>query len=199
MKWFFLSKPTKSDIDSFMASQEKEPFSYEQVGATRAEILPRGFVVDCNSTPLGKGEEIFERAVEAIRNWGPFEIPWLRLFSQGRAPFENVVVAILIRHRFAWSLSSCRVVYTFDASDAEVRRVGFAYGTLQAHAERGEERFEVAWDRHDGVVRYNLLAFSRPRHWLAVAGYPIARRLQRRFVRDSQKAMREGVSRPSGR
>ena len=41
----------------------------------------------------------------------------------------------------------------------------------------------------DGDVRYEILAFSRPRHWLARVGYPFARLAQARFRRESCAAM----------
>jgi uncharacterized protein (UPF0548 family) len=69
-----------------------------------------------------------------------------------------------------------------------VRR-SFAYGTLPEHGERGEERFTVEWRREDDSVFYELYAFSRPNHLIARLGYPLARRLQRRFARDSLRAM----------
>ena len=75
-----------------------------------------------------------------------------------------------------------------------MRRTGFAYGTLPAHAEIGEERFAVEWQLADDSVWYDLYAFSRPGHLLARLGYPIARRLQRRFARESKQAMLDAVS-----
>jgi uncharacterized protein (UPF0548 family) len=74
-----------------------------------------------------------------------------------------------------------------------VTAFGFAYGTLPGHAESGEERFLVEWDRAGGDVWYDLLAFSRPRHVLARLGYPLARRLQNRFAKESAAAMRRAV------
>jgi uncharacterized protein (UPF0548 family) len=53
---------------------------------------------------------------------------------------------------------------------------------------KGEELFSV--ERHaDGTVWYRVLAFSRPRYWLVRLTKPLARRLQRKFVRDSKAAM----------
>jgi uncharacterized protein (UPF0548 family) len=72
--------------------------------------------------------------------------------------------------------------------------VRFAYGTLPGHAESGEERFLVEWDRTTDAVHYDILAFSRPRHPLARLGYPLTRRVQRRFARDSATAMRRAVA-----
>src|SRR5262249_800616 len=65
--------------------------------------------------------------------------------------------------------------------------------TLPEHAESGEERFTVEWHEADAAVWYDILAFSRPQQLLARCGYPIARRLQKRFARDSAAAMQRAV------
>ena len=75
------------------------------------------------------------------------------------------------------------------ASIAEERAHGFAYGTLDDHAEQGEERFSVEWSADDGSVFYDILAFSRPRQWQARVARPLSRALQRKFARDSKAAM----------
>jgi uncharacterized protein (UPF0548 family) len=88
------------------------------------------------------------------------------------------------------------VVYVVDEHGPLVRRAGFAYGTLPDHVERGEERFLVEMDPSDGRVWYDILAFSRPRHALVRASFPVARMLQKRFARDSMAVMKSVVSHP---
>ena len=68
-------------------------------------------------------------------------------------------------------------------------RYGFAYGTLPDHPERGEERFLVEWNQADDSVWYDLLAVSRPGHWLARIGYLYARYEQAKFRRLSGLTM----------
>jgi hypothetical protein len=51
----------------------------------------------------------------------------------------------------------------------------------------------MEWHERDNAVWYDILAFSRPRQLLARLGYPLVRRLQRRFGRDSAAAMRRAV------
>ena len=81
-----------------------------------------------------------------------------------------------------------------------MKRFGFGYGTLPGHAERGEERFGVEWNCGlDGSVYYDVFAFSRPKHPLAWSGYPFARLLQKRFRRDSTRAMVEAVAKEKPR
>ena len=85
-------------------------------------------------------------------------------------------------------MNAARIVYVVD-EDGPIYRYGFAYGTLVEHAESGEERFTVEWDRADDNVWYVILAFSRPQKMLARLGYPMSRMLQRRFAEASKAAM----------
>ncbi len=75
-----------------------------------------------------------------------------------------------------------------------VERFGFAFGTLPGHSEEGEERFTVEWRRgEDDSVWYELLAFARPHHILAKIGSPLVRLTQRRFAKESFRAMRKAI------
>jgi uncharacterized protein (UPF0548 family) len=51
----------------------------------------------------------------------------------------------------------------------------------------------IEWDQSDDSVWYDILAFSRPQHVLARLGYPVVRRLQKKFARDSAAVMQRGV------
>jgi uncharacterized protein (UPF0548 family) len=122
-----------------------------------------------------------------------FNIPWLRLFWPNSLIRAGTNVAVMVHHFGFWSLNACRIVYVVEDKAANRRRYGFAYGTLDGHAERGEERFTVEWNREDDTVSYEILAFSRPRKLLAIMGYPLARSLQRRFAAASKAAMLAGA------
>lgn len=89
-----------------------------------------------------------------------------------------------------WWLNSSRIAYVVDESGPS-RKFGFAYGTLRGHVESGEERFLIEWD--DQGVWYDILAFSRPNRFLTRLGYPIVRRFQKQFGRDSAAAMLRAV------
>ena len=96
-------------------------------------------------------------------DWEMFNLGWVRLF-QPNTPIEvDATVAVLVHHFGFWSLNACRVVYVIE----EARRFGFAYGTLQEHAEQGEEKFSVEWESKDDSVFYDILTFSKPRQWQA--------------------------------
>ena len=191
--WSFRS-PDAGAIRTRLEQQRASAFSYPEVGATRyaaAGAIPAGYDYDENRVQLGQGMAVFDTACAALRAWVMFPAPWTRI-SPADAPIqEGTVVAMQAHALGVWWLNTCRIVYVLDEV-TPVRRFGFAYGTLPVHAEQGEERFSVELHT-DGTVWYDLRAFSRPRYWPARLAKPLARGLQRRFVRDSQAAMRQSV------
>lgn len=189
---FLLTKPSKDRIRRFIDSQRDLPFSYPEVGATLSSP-PDGFTIDHNRIELGRGAEGFNRAIGAIRQWKMFDMPWIRLCWPDSGIEAGTTVAVMARHLGFFSLNACRIVSVIDTDDA-IKKFGFAYGTLPDHAERGEERFTVEWNRENDLVVYDLLAFSQPANLLAKAGYPFARRLQKKFAAGSKKAMLEAVN-----
>ena len=154
--------------------------------------MPGGYTIDHNRVQLGRGEVIWDRAVKAIRGWQMFNIPWMHLYSPAAPIQVGTNVAVLVHHFGFYSLNACRVVYVIQ-EDEPLTRFGFTYGTLAEHAERGEERFTVEWNRAEDNVWYDILAFSRPQMMLARLGYPLSRSLQKRFAEDSKAAMVRAV------
>lgn|SRR5512140_348655 len=184
-----LRRPSVEQVQRFREAQNSLPYSYPGVGATRdGGPTPAGYDRDRNRHRLGAGEAAFAAAREAIRAWHMFPPPLAEIEPAGIPIAEGEVAGVLLRTFGVWFLCSARIVYVIN----EPRRFGFAYGTLPGHAERGEERFLVEWLADDSVW-YDLDAFSRPRYWLARLGYPLARRLQRRFVRLSKARMADAV------
>jgi uncharacterized protein (UPF0548 family) len=189
---FRLFRPSAAERDAFVAAQAGASVSTPHVGATRGPAPP-GYVVDHNRQRLGSGADAFARAVDALRGWRMTDLGWVTVHPAGAPVAAGTVVAVVARHLGFWSMHPCRIVDTFDDEADGVRRFGFAYATLPAHAEVGEERFAVEWRRADDSVWYDLYAVSRPAHPLARLGYPVVRRLQRRFGRDSKRAMAAAV------
>ena len=181
--------PDADRMARLLEAHSEAPFSYPDVGATQGVIPPR-YNVDRSAAVIGKGNAAFESAKQAIRNWAPFRLPWIRVFPQA-APRKGVVAAVVARLFGFWWTNISRVVYTIDEPNA----FGFAYGTLQFHAEIGEELFLVERSPESEEVTYRILAFSRPRHPLARIGYPLSRAAQRRFRTDSIETMRNVASR----
>lgn len=188
-----LRKPSNGTVQVFIAVCAKLEFTFSAAGATAGE-LPAGFVVDRVRIRLGEGEAAFLAAREALRRWEQFRLGWVEAWP-GDTPLEaGRVVAVLARVCGLWWVNACRIVYVIDEQEEPVARFGFAYGTLPGHAASGEERFLIEWDRAEGSVWYSILAFSQPRHWLARLGYPLVRRVQRRFGRESAAAMVRAVA-----
>jgi uncharacterized protein (UPF0548 family) len=186
---FCLSKPNRNSVIEFLSAQQKQPFSYGEVGGSRREA-PKGYIADHNRIKLGQGIDAFERAKCAVKNWKMFDMPWVDLCWPDAPIQPGANVAVLISHFGFWSMNACRIVYVIDEHGSS-ERYGFAYGTLPDHGERGEERFSVELDT-DQTVWYDLYAFSRPSPIARVA-YPFARVLQKRFATDSKAAMQKAV------
>ena len=185
---FLLKQPSTDEVLQFISQQRHSTFSYPEVGASAANRLPEGYNIDRNSILLGTGEFIWRRAVLAIREWQMFNMPWIRLYWPTSSIEVGTNVAVLINHFGFCSLNPARIVYVVDTEEPVVK-YGFAYGTLEEHSERGEERFTVEWNRSEDRVWYNILAFSRPNKALAKMGYPLARMLQKKFAEASKLAM----------
>jgi uncharacterized protein (UPF0548 family) len=184
---FFIRQPTEAVITQYISSQRHLPFSYSEVGATRREP-PAGYTIDHNRIKLGTGQEIYDRAVVALRNWKQFDLGWVKIVPASTPLQPDATVAIRAQTFGFWSLSASRIVYVVE-EDGPVKRFGFAYGTLPDQVETGEERFTIELHAADNSVWYDILAFSRPNQFLVRMGLPLARRLQKRFARESLATM----------
>ena len=192
---FSFRKPSTESVLRFLSDHKNRDFTYSAVGAT-SSTPPAGFVVDHTRIKLGNGEQVFEAAKNAIRRWEHFRLGWVE-FSSKDIPIEKgKVVGVLARVFGLWCLNACRIVAVVDEV-GPVSRYGFVYGTLPGHVESGEERFQVEWNRSDDTVWYDILAFSRPNHFLTRLGYPMVRRIQKKFARDSSAAMQLAIKRLS--
>lgn len=191
--WMLLSlrKPSAETIRRFISEQAKLDFSYSAVGSTTGKP-PAGFAVDHTRIQLGEGEPAFQSAKAALRRWEQFHLGWVEAWSPDTPIQSGEVVAVMGRAIGLWWLNSCRIVYVVEES-GPISKFGFAYGTLPGHVEAGEERFLIEWDHGDDSVWYDILAFSRPNHFLSRLGYLFVRRLQKRFGRDSAAAMLKAV------
>ncbi len=186
-----LREPSEKLINHFIDSQRHSPFSYPEIAATRGE-LPSDYIVDHNRVQLGVGRNTFEHAINDLRQWKQFDLGWVQILPPETRIELGAVVAICAKTYGFWSLSACRIVYLIN-EEAPVKKFGFAYGTLADHVARGEERFTIEWHREQNSVWYDILAISRPQHPLVKLASPLARRLQRRFARDSLQKMVESA------
>lgn len=186
-----LRKPTAQTIRRFLDAQATLPFSYKEVGAT-AGSPPADYALDHVRIKLGEGEAIFDRAKAALQRWEQFRLGWVEPCLPDAPLKTGQVVAILGRAVGAWWLNACRIVYVVD-EQKPFTRFGFAYGTLPAHVEKGEERFMIEWNHEDDSIWFDILAFSKPNHVLTRFGYPLVRRAQKQFGRDATRSMLRAI------
>lgn len=192
MRTLYLRKPCSDVLSRFLAEQAALECSYLAVGAT-ATKPPAGFKVDRTRIELGTGEAVFDAARTALQRWQQFRLGWVDVWSP-ETPLElGQDVAIMGQAVGFWWLNACRIVYIVDES-GPITKFGFAYGTLPGHVESGEERFLIEWDRNTNQVAFDILAFSKPNHVLTRLGYPLVRRCQKRFGRDSATSMFRAVN-----
>ena len=187
-----LLKPSHEVLRRFLAEQSGRDFSYDDVGAT-ATSPPAGFVTDQTRIRLGTGESVFHDAKSTLKEWKHFRLGWVDAWPL-ETPIKSGEIVAVMGYSFGfWWLNSCRIIYVVDES-GPISRFGFAYGTLPKHIEKGEERFLIEWDRSDNSVWYDILAFSQPNYFITRLGYPLVRRMQKRFGRDSAAAVFRAVN-----
>ena len=138
--------------------------------------LPTGFVLDRLRTRIGEGQKRPSsrqssnfRTLEAIRPWlgaGGQSVGedrnWPDRRGGGSEPWALVIESESDRR------GGCKQTAGSD----------FIYKTTPGHVEEGEERFEVFTSTEkSNAVWYETEAVSRPRHLLALLGYPVTRRI----------------------
>jgi uncharacterized protein (UPF0548 family) len=187
---FRLARPPAAELRRWLAALESLP---------PPDAPEPGGVVDSSRVALGQGAEAFRRAREALGRWEMFRLGWAEVHPPAAPIRVGTTVAVLARIFGIWSLNPCRIVAVVEEGGA-IERFGFVYRTLPGHAVDGEERFTVVWDHDRDAVAYEIAARSRPAHPLVRAGLPVARLVQRRFARDSMRAMVRATSvRPAHR
>ena len=191
---FTLQKPTGEEIKNFIAAQSVLSFSYEEIGETKNFVAPYGYPINHLRRELGKGEKSYKKAIEALRSWQMYATDWTEVHPPNTPVQEDEAFVTLVNHLGFWSLNPCRIVYTLNKETQHYSQNSFAIGTLPAHSEKGEERFTVEWNKETDVVKYELYAFARAQHWLAKIGFPFVPLFQKRFAKDSYKAMLNAVN-----
>lgn len=182
--------PNNKSFDLFLTDQSTGRFSYSTPGMTQG-IASAGYQVDHNRVQLGHGGQTFKQACAALQNWRMFDLGWVSIYPNHAPIVEGTTVAMVATAFGLWFVNACRIVYVIDERVGDLWRFGFAYGTLPAHLERGEERFLIEWDRRSDSVSYDILAYSQPQALLAKLGYPVVRHFQKRFACDSKQVMIE--------
>jgi uncharacterized protein (UPF0548 family) len=179
--------PSSQALSGLIREQGAQELTYREVGATTAVPMPAGYQHDRWETDLGSFDEgRFARSAGALRQWEVQRGAGLTIFP-GEDVEPGATFALVIRLPIGFATAAGRVVYVID----EPGHYGFAYGTLPAHPEQGEEAFHV--ERDGDRLRFRVVAFSRPRDPLARLGAPVSRFLQRRTNKAYLAAMRQAA------
>ena len=204
-----LFRPNDAVLASSRRRRHDDPLTYPQVHSTHAwpwpmfqnarpgrtvHTIPAGYTLGGHAGVIGRGDNDFQSAIEAIRSWQMFPLSWASLESKPVCVEPGNHVALGLRGPGFWVVADCRILYRVDETNAQGsvdRAFGFAYGTLSSHPMRGEERFLVGMDARTGDVWYEIASYCRPRAWYARIGWPAILEMQRRFRIASLHAMRE--------
>lgn len=154
-----------------LASLRRLPFSYPEIGGTDRDILPDGYRTLHETEVLPDGLDLHDCRRVLLR-WGLQTGAGVRVAASG--PVEPGAVADL---RIGWGRCSVRAPVRIVGVVDEPDRVGFSYGSLPGHPERGEESF-LARRRPDGRTELTIRAFSREARWFSRLGAPVTRLIQ---------------------
>ena len=189
-------------------------FTYPEVGATRdPSALPLGYNHLHFHSVIGTGRRAFMAAGAAVVEWQMHESMHVRPRADAPRAAPGVDLTLTLSLGLSLGLTRgrttgrtrgrtpgpavrrlsvvapCRVVWAITDDHA----IGFAYGTLGGHPERGEEAFLVEL-ADDDSVRFTLTAFSRPAAWYTRAAGPLVPVLQHAYARACAHVLRRIAS-----
>ncbi len=186
---FSLRKPSADRLARLAAEQGELELTYAEHGATGGE-MPAGYHHDQWQADLGPfSQELFDRLAADLHRWqlqlgcGMTIAP-----PEPVSPGLTFALAFGLMGGLGYAIAAGRVVYVTEEPD----RRGFAYGTLPAHPEQGEEAFHLV--RQGGSLLFRVRAFSRPQDRLARLGAPVARILQQQMNHRYLKVMRAAAA-----
>lgn len=166
--------------------------TYDEVGSTQYDETPEGYHRLEYRERIGSGDEVFQRAADALLAWRMHRGAGLPVTATHTPPqvgtdsLARMGPGLLIR-RLRTHLGlpvPCRVVWVLNEPD----RVGFAYGTLEGHPESGEESFVIT--RGPEGVHATVRAYSRPATWYTHLAGPFTRKAQQFAARRYIAALR---------
>jgi uncharacterized protein (UPF0548 family) len=169
-------------------------FTYDEVGSTQYDETPEGYHRLEYRERIGAGDEVFQRAADALLTWRMHRAagipvtatatpPQVGTDSLGRLGPGMLIRRLRTRTQLGLAVP-CRVVWVVNEPD----RIGFAYGTLEGHPEAGEESFLITRDP-DGIY-FTVRAYSRGAAWYTRLAGPATRKAQHYAARRYTAALR---------
>jgi uncharacterized protein (UPF0548 family) len=182
-----LKPPSNDALRALIDAGQSDSLTYEPVGLSTLASPPAGYRRGRWSCQLGRGDRVFERAANALREWRVQTGAGLIVLADG-PPSVGLIVAIAAPLPIGYIDVVCRVVDVVDRPDC----YSFTYGTLSVHPEQGEESFTVTRAPDDQII-FEIVAVSRARLLASRACPPVARRLQRAATMRYLDAMHTAV------
>lgn len=182
-------RPSDDLIRNTLRRLHLDKYSYPAITYTKNQSRPDGYNVDYSQAKLGRGKETFEKAKKALMNLEMLRLRWMWPITEKPGINPDGLISVVANVCGLYFVNMTRIVYIIDEHEPSARRFGFAYGTLEEHAMKGEERFLLKFDSGSEDVSYDIFAISRPNKVYTWCGYPYARYLQKSFARDSLSAM----------
>ena len=190
---FRLRFPSEPQLAGILERANAKGFNHPAVTPQALTAPPQGFIVDEYGAPLGSGEGLFKRAVQAIEAFRMYPPSWTRIYAP-QSPFTlGAPFLSLTRQLGVWAVLPGRIIETVDETTEQARTRSFAFGTLHGHAETGVERFGIRWDLTTDQVHYEVRAISRTIGLTRLAT-PIARHFQTTFHRQSPRALQSALA-----
>jgi uncharacterized protein (UPF0548 family) len=186
-------RPSDTDaMDRLLEVSRTAQPTYQHIGATLGGACPEGFHHDRYESVLGHGSDAFGRAVTGLKTWEAHRVPGVRVFPREQVIQAGVTVVVTLGTPVLALAAPCRIVRVIDAQT----RWGFAYGTLPGHPEQGEEAFVVSISP-DEIVRFEIVAFSRPGDPFVRLSGVIGRGVQKAGTTTYLRALRSYVDQES--
>ncbi|MFW0789595.1 DUF1990 family protein [Gordonia sp. CPCC 205333] len=162
--------------------------TYSHVGATAAgREMPADYHRLQTAAIIGSGDDYFTRAREALLSWQVQLRSGIRVASSSPTISVGTVATLTIGVGPIGMKAPVRVVDVLD----EPRHVVFTYGTLPGHPESGEERFGIR-QSSDGLIEFEIRAFSRHQSVLTRIGGPAGRIAQGLITRRYLSSLKDG-------
>jgi uncharacterized protein (UPF0548 family) len=182
-----LRQPSASRLRDLLDEEAEQGLTFRHVGA-RFGSVPDGFRADKYVQALGRGDDVFTRACEGLRQWEPHRRAGVAVVPETPRLRAGTTLLVQFRAGPVYVVGGCRILHVVD----EARRFGFVYATLPSHPEVGEEAFTVVSE--DDEVRFEVAALSRWRDPVVRVGAPIARLVQVRTTRRYLRGMADYVA-----
>lgn len=143
-----------------------------------------GYLYQFRTSPVGQGEEDYQKAVRWIREGECFSLDWVECHRA--RPFQaEDTFGLIARVGPIHAANFCRIVYVEEEDNNEHRLFSVGIGTLDDHAAVGEERLSAHWSHVDDKVHVFIGSLSRPCGPLSSMFAFYLRRQQKRFARET--------------